>query len=488
MVSAYPMPTIYKSAPKEKSSLRDKLKAVVGKKSGTSSSPAPCVSPSAPETRARADVDNASLWSVGSYDSIDRAKERLESPDGNDKDSSIMCIRDVRTYRCPNKDDGWVVHRLKYKILCASLAVCPKTLWERREKDYGYACPACTGGSELVQHADPGHIQITGGDYDTLNTPEGNLLDLYIGQWARFLSLVVFAGEAGSLTSAATNGRSESLEELKGYWTQMQEEDLCKEHSHEELRCSCDAQVDRDEMFRYNPASACRYNINERIRMQLMHDERFRRPDLQRLFDQVNTNQKLDLIRRMQSRTMRWVNSCKSWWHTDNHKVLKIEAYFRGTTSVLSKDEYDALDECDRVCPLCCKHYYDAPGQRDEPRSPPVQAAAVGPTILDEGDRFFKDKRFYAPFFPENSRFKTGEIPVRITRCRHVFGQRCLFNLWATKLPRGPWKCPVCRDYHELEDRGEFMPVYLGWKIESMEDEVDEGFLDNPMALMYEGF
>lgn len=78
MVSAYPMPTIYKSAAKEKSSLRDKLKAVVGKKS-TSTPPAPCVSPSAPETRARADTDNASLWSVGSYDSIDRAKERLES-------------------------------------------------------------------------------------------------------------------------------------------------------------------------------------------------------------------------------------------------------------------------------------------------------------------------------------------------------------------------------------------------------------------------
>lgn len=106
------------------------------------------------------------------------------------------------------------------------------------------------------------------------------------------------------------------------------------------------------------------------------------------------------------------------------------------------------------------------------------------PTILGEGDNFIKDKRYYAPFFLKNSRFTTGEIPVRITRCGHVFGERCLFNSWATKLPRGPWKCPVCRDYHELEDRGAFMPVYHGWKTESMEDEVDEGLVDDPMELM----
>lgn len=79
MVSSYPMPPIYKSAPKEKGSLRDKLKAVVGKKSGSSSAQAPCVSPSAPETRARANADNASLRSFESWDSIDRAKERFEA-------------------------------------------------------------------------------------------------------------------------------------------------------------------------------------------------------------------------------------------------------------------------------------------------------------------------------------------------------------------------------------------------------------------------
>lgn len=77
MVSCYPVPNIYKPA-KEKSSLKDKLKAVVGKKPGSSSSAVPNTHLPTFEAQTRTEADNASLWSVGSYDSIDRAKERLE--------------------------------------------------------------------------------------------------------------------------------------------------------------------------------------------------------------------------------------------------------------------------------------------------------------------------------------------------------------------------------------------------------------------------
>jgi hypothetical protein len=177
-------------------------------------------------------------------------------------------------------------------------------------------------------------------------------------------------------------------------------------------------------------------------------------PKLEEVCRQVNTDFKRATIETARNNARAWVGIYRRRWEAEESVYNRLEEVVDTITVVVVDEEFNNLDDNHRECALCYADYYDNPDQRYEPQSPELQATGGGvqraspePTVLGEGDDLPVERgKYFGSFFQKVDDFSAGETPVRIVGCSHIFGRRCLFNHWASVLPDGPMKCPVCRE------------------------------------------